>query len=73
MNATVIWKAAGCSGSNRIWEWTAEIVTVRLLTVGTAFFYPVPYDHLSVEGKNVLLSGTTVWKTDSSSFISKYI
>lgn len=49
---------------------------MRLFTIGTAFFYLVPYNHLSVmcgEKKKVQLSRTSVWKTDSSSFIRKYI
>lgn len=76
MNASFIWKGGRCLRSNDIWVWTTEIITVRLFTIGTAFFYLVPYNHLSVmcgEKKKVQLSRTSVWKTDSSSFIRKYI
>lgn len=76
MNASFIWKGGRWLRSNHVWVWATEIITVRLFTIGTAFFYLVPYNHLSVmcgEKKNVQLSGTSVWKTDSSSFIRKYI
>ena len=75
-NASFMWKGGRWLRSNHIWVWATEIVAVRLFTIGTGFFYLVPYNHLSVmcgEKKKVQLWGTSVWKTDSSSFIRKYI
>lgn len=77
MNASFTWQRGRCLRSNHIWVWAAEIMAVRLFTAGTAFFYLVPYNHLSVvygeKKKNVLLLGASVWKTYNSSFTREYV